>query len=133
MRDGIVRQWDSTDGEPIQLDSVRAPPTPPTNEQDLSDIRRRELEHQIQLQVDENGIEKPRGHTVSFHYNSGVENMHFGRTHPMKPWRLTLTKHLVMGYGLHYAMDNYEALPATKETVAMFHDPDYVDLLSKYV
>jgi len=49
----------------------------------------------------------------------------------MKPWRLTLTKHLVMGYGLQFAMDNYEALPATKETVATFHDPEYVDFLSR--
>lgn len=59
--------------------------------------------------------------------------MHFGRTHPMKPWRLTLTKHLVMGYGLQYAMDNYEALPASRETVEAFHDPEYVEFLSKYV
>lgn len=70
---------------------------------------------------------------MSYHYNKRVENMHFGRTHPMKPWRLTLTKHLVMGYGLQYAMDNYEALPASRETVEAFHDPEYVEFLSKYV
>ncbi|GAM83466.1 hypothetical protein ANO11243_014540 [Dothideomycetidae sp. 11243] len=81
--------------------------------------------------VEENGIERPKGYNVSFHYNRRVENMHFGRTHPMKPWRLTLTKHLVMAYGLQYAMDNYEALPASKDTVAEFHDPDYVDFLSR--
>ena len=51
----------------------------------------------------------------------------------MKPWRLTLTKHLIMGYGLQYAMDNYEALPASRETVEAFHDPEYVEFLSKSV
>lgn len=134
LRNGIVQQWTPNttfNGETTDHNPVQAPPTPPTNEQETLDLKRRELEYQIQLQVDEHGIERPKGHTVSFHYNSGVENMHFGRTHPMKPWRLTLTKHLVMGYGLQFAMDNYEALPASKETVEAFHDPEYVDFLSR--
>ena len=81
--------------------------------------------------VEEFGITKPKGHKVSFHYNSRVEDMHFGKTHPMKPWRLTLTKHLVLGYGLQYAMDTYEAVSAGKDQVRAFHDPDYVDFLAK--
>ncbi|KAF4552725.1 Histone deacetylase domain-containing protein [Elsinoe fawcettii] len=135
VRNGIVQQWEPTttprNGNSPLTRSNAALQTPPTTAEDEADMKRRELERLIQEQVEENGIERPKGYNVSFHYNRRVENMHFGRTHPMKPWRLTLTKHLVMGYGLQFAMDNYEALPASKETVAAFHDPDYVEFLSK--
>ncbi|GAB7357497.1 hypothetical protein MBLNU459_g0031t1 [Dothideomycetes sp. NU459] len=141
VRDGIVQQWEpslangATAGAAAAAGSKsngsRAPPTPPMNEADERALRHRELEQKIMQQVEENGIQRPQGYTVSFHYNRRVENMHFGRTHPMKPWRLTLTKHLVMGYGLQFAMDNYDALPASQETVAAFHDPEYVEFLSK--
>jgi histone deacetylase HOS2 len=89
------------------------------------------LNKKIMENVEEFGITKPKGHKVSFHYNSRVEDMHFGKTHPMKPWRLTLTKHLVLGYGLQYAMDTYEAVSAGKDQVCAFHDPDYVDFLAE--
>lgn len=134
VRNGIVQQWEPssshTNGATASTRNA-APPTPPENADDIAENKRRELEFQIQRQVDENGIERPKGHTVSFHYNRRVENMHFGRTHPMKPWRLTLTKQLVLSYGLQYAMDNYESLPASQETVRAFHDPEYVEFLSK--
>lgn len=136
-RNGIVQQWQPTFSRTNGTNgtthhhTAQAPPTPPINEEDEAEIQRRELEQQIMLSVEENGIERPKDYTVSFHYNRRVENMHFGVAHPMKPWRLTLTKHLVMGYGLQFAMDNYEALPATREAVETFHDPEYVDFLSK--
>lgn len=142
LRNGIVQHWEpnsntrasngitngTTNGT---RNHHHTPLTPPTNAEDEADYKRRELENLIQQQVEDNGIQRPKGYTVSFHYNRRVEEMHFGRAHPMKPWRLTLTKHLVMGYGLQFAMDNYEALPASQETVAMFHDPEYVDFLSR--
>ncbi|KAG8627288.1 hypothetical protein KVT40_004771 [Elsinoe batatas] len=135
VRNGIVQQWEPTttprNGNSPLTRSNTALQTPPLTAEDEADRRQQELSGLIQEQVEANGIERPKGYSVSFHYNRKVENMHFGRTHPMKPWRLTLTKHLVMGYGLQYAMDNYEALPASKETVAAFHDPDYVEFLSK--
>ncbi|KAI4726592.1 histone deacetylase [Aureobasidium sp. EXF-10728] len=135
MRDAIVQQWDPSrrpNGQPHLPHPTGAPPTPPLNDSEEEHAeRQRTLRDKIMQQVEENGIERPHGYTVSYHYNRRVENMHFGRTHPMKPWRLTLTKHLVMGYGLQFAMDNYDALPASKETVAAFHDQDYVDFLSK--
>lgn len=142
LRHDIVQQWDhpslhnsSTGANGLQngASHIQAPLTPPLNTDDEADAKRRHLEQKIMLQVEQNGIERPRGYNVSFHYNRRVENMHFGKTHPMKPWRLTLTKHLVMGYGLQFAMDNYEALPASQETVAAFHDEEYVDFLSKFV
>ncbi|KWU41401.1 histone deacetylase [Rhodotorula sp. JG-1b] len=53
--------------------------------------------------------------------------------HPMKPHRLTLTNHLVIGYGLHRQMDMYQPRPATKDELEMFHDQDYVDFLARWV
>lgn len=51
----------------------------------------------------------------------------------MKPHRLTLTNHLVVGYGLHKKMEMYQPRSATKEELAEFHDEDYVDFLSRWV
>ena len=107
------------------------PNTPPMTEEDERHWRNAELQAKIQHHVEEFGITRPAGPRVSFHYNCQVEDMHFGKTHPMKPWRLTLTKHLVLGYGLQYAMDTYEAVAAGKDQVRAFHDPDYVDFLSE--
>lgn len=75
------------------------------------------------------GITKPKGYNVSFHYNPEMEKHHFGQTHPMKPWRLTLTKSLVTSYGMNFAMDNYTARAATYEELTQFHTADYVDFL----
>lgn len=49
----------------------------------------------------------------------------------MKPHRLTLTNHLVMGYGLHKSMDVFQPRIASKEDLQAFHDADYVDFLSR--
>jgi histone deacetylase HOS2 len=81
--------------------------------------------------ADNYGIERPKDYTVSFHFNPAVESFHFGKTHPMKPWRLTLTKQLVLSYGLQFAMDLYVPPPSTKEMIAIFHSDDYLDFLSK--
>jgi len=90
-----------------------------------------EVEEMLMKEAETNGVEKPKGYTVSYHYNAHVENYHFGEKHPMKPWRLQLTKQLVLGTGLHYAMDNYRTLAATKEQLSLFHSRDYVDFLSQ--
>ncbi|KAH9902149.1 histone deacetylase phd1 [Xylariomycetidae sp. FL2044] len=78
----------------------------------------------------EYGITKPKGHTVSFHYNPEMEKHHFGQTHPMKPWRLTLTKSLVSAYGMNFAMENYTARAATYDELTSFHTNEYVDFLA---
>jgi len=77
----------------------------------------------------EAGITKPKGYNVSFHFNPEMEKHHFGVTHPMKPWRLTLTKSLVSAYGMNFAMDNYLARAATFEEMESFHSHDYLDFL----
>jgi len=51
----------------------------------------------------------------------------------MKPYRLTLTNHLVFGYGLHHRMQIYQPQIATKDELETFHDEDYIDFLSRSV
>ncbi|AGO13315.1 AaceriAFR172Cp [[Ashbya] aceris (nom. inval.)] len=67
---------------------------------------------------------------VSYHFNARVSQYHYGVRHPMKPFRLMLTDHLVSRYGLHKVMDLYETRAATKEEVLAFHAQDYVEFLS---
>lgn len=87
----------------------------------------------IRREAEQYGLEKPQGYNVSFHYNPHVEYHHFGSSHPMKPWRLTLTKQLVLAYGLEYTMDCYEPRPARFDELAVFHDREYLSFLSEYV
>jgi histone deacetylase HOS2 len=83
----------------------------------------------IKAEVEKNSIKRPKGYTVSFHLNPDIEKHYFGRTHPMKPWRLTLTNGLIMAYGMHYAMDTYKSRRATVEELEEFHTQDYLDYL----
>ncbi|KPI38801.1 putative histone deacetylase HOS2 [Cyphellophora attinorum] len=83
----------------------------------------------IEKEAEENQIARPKGYTVSWHSNPDVEDHHFGQTHPMKPWRLTLTKELVMSYGMHLAMDLYLSRAATQEELKAFHKDEYIDFL----
>jgi hypothetical protein len=94
----------------------------------LSDTEKQEV---IQREAEEYGMEKPQGYNVSFHYNPHVEYHHFGSSHPMKPWRLTLTKQLIMAYGLEYTMDLYEPRPATYDEICIFHDREYTQFLKQ--
>ena len=83
----------------------------------------------VRREVEANGIVRPKGYNVSFHLNPEIEKHHFGHTHPMKPWRLTLSKGLIMSYGMHSAMDTYFSRQATEEEMEDFHTKDYLEYL----
>jgi histone deacetylase HOS2 len=83
----------------------------------------------VRREVEENAIVRPKGYNVSFHLNPEIEKHHFGHTHPMKPWRLTLSKGLIMSYGMHAAMDTYFSRQATEEEMKDFHSGDYLEYL----
>lgn len=85
--------------------------------------------NRIEEEIARNGIERPKGYTVSWHSNPKAEAHHFGPTHPMKPFRLTLTKSLVMSYGMHEAMDCYLSRAATREELTDYHIDEYIDFL----
>jgi histone deacetylase HOS2 len=113
----IVKEW-ADNKEPVDVDAWRQ----------LSAGQRQFL---IERERDDNDIIRPKGYNVSFHYNARVEGHHFGSQHPMKPWRLTLTKQLVLSYGLQYAMDMFESRMATKKELAAFHSDEYLSFLEK--
>jgi histone deacetylase 1/2 len=56
---------------------------------------------------------------------------YYGPSHPMKPHRLKLAHHLILGYGLYKDMECYRPAPATAGELAAFHSDDYVQFLSK--
>lgn len=101
------------------------------NYQDFKMLTDAEKKDVIAREAEEHGLERPKGWNVSFHYNPHVEYHHFGSSHPMKPWRLTLTKQLVLSYGLEYTMDLFEPRPASFQDLAVFHDREYLAYLSK--
>lgn len=68
---------------------------------------------------------------VSYHFDPEVSQYHFGPYHPMKPFRLMLTDHLVISYKLYEKMDLYTPRRATREELLEFHSDDYIDFLSK--
>ncbi|KAI0136651.1 histone deacetylase [Xylariales sp. AK1849] len=96
-----------------------------------SDIENAVFENKAKRCAHEYGITKPKGYDVSFHYAPDMEKHHFGQTHPMKPWRLTLTKGLVASYGMQYAMDNYTTRAATYDELVDFHTTEYIDFLGR--
>jgi histone deacetylase HOS2 len=85
---------------------------------------------QVKNQILTSGIQRPKGYNVSWHSNPEIEKHHFGYTHPMKPWRLTLAKSLIVSYGMHAAMDTYVSRRATIEEMQDFHSQDYLEYLS---
>ena len=91
------------------------------------------LDEKVQHEILKNGITKPKGYTVSYHANPEVEKQHFGQTHPMKPWRLTLTNKIVLAYGMHEAMDLYLSRAATNQELEGFHTSDYIEFLQRYL
>ena len=83
----------------------------------------------VRREINDNGIVRPKGYDVSFHLNPEIEKHHFGHSHPMKPWRLTLAKGLIMSYGMHAAMNNYISRPATRDEMEDFHSKEYLEYL----
>ena len=83
----------------------------------------------VKNEILENSIARPKGYKVSWHSNPEIEKHHFGHAHPMKPWRLTLAKGLIMSYGMHAAMDTYVSRQATREEMEDFHSEEYLNYL----
>lgn len=68
---------------------------------------------------------------VSYYYDTDFQTFYFGQNHPMKPHRLAMTHHLVLGYGLQQHMEVFRPRMAHAAQLAQFHTPEYVEFLSK--
>ncbi|CAA15916.1 Histone deacetylase phd1 [Schizosaccharomyces pombe] len=74
---------------------------------------------------------RPQKKRVTYHLDEQVGNYHYGDKHPMKPHRITITNHLVMGYGLHNKMSVFSPRMATFGEMSEFHREDYLDFLKR--
>lgn len=68
---------------------------------------------------------------MSYHLDPDVGNYHFGENHPMKPHRVALTNHLILGYNLQEKLAIYAPRKATFEEISQFHSNDYLDFLRR--
>lgn len=66
---------------------------------------------------------------VAYFYDSEFATFYFGENHPMKPHRLAMTHHLVLGYELHRNMEVYRPRKACPAELAQFHAEDYISFL----
>ncbi|MGW3355684.1 acetoin utilization protein AcuC [Streptomyces bungoensis] len=60
-------------------------------------------------------------------WDEAVTGYDFGRSHPMDPVRLELTRKLVGAFGLDRAMEVVAAKPAGESTLRLVHREDYID------
>ena len=51
---------------------------------------------------------------ISYFYHAEVGSVYYGPNHPMKPHRLCMTHHLVMGYELHKKLEIYRPRNASE-------------------
>lgn len=58
---------------------------------------------------------------------------HYGKEHPMKPKRICMAHNLIVNFGLYKYLDVYVSRQASKEEMSKFHDPDYIEYLSKFI
>ncbi|KAK9815875.1 hypothetical protein WJX72_011119 [[Myrmecia] bisecta] len=68
---------------------------------------------------------------VAYFYDSDFGTFYYGSNHPMKPHRLCMTHHLVLGYGLHKELEVYRPRRAYPVELAQFHSEDYIDFLTR--
>ncbi len=67
---------------------------------------------------------------VSYFFDSKVPSHYYGPGHPMKPFRLQLTHHLLLAYGLYDHMDVIRPGVASRNELVQFHSPEFVDFLA---
>ncbi|KAG9510141.1 Histone deacetylase 3 [Fragariocoptes setiger] len=68
---------------------------------------------------------------VSYFWDPDVGNYHYGKHHPMKPHRLSVTHSLIMSYNLHTKMNIYRPYNASIMDMCRFHSDQYIDFLSR--
>ena len=61
--------------------------------------------------------------------DDAVSEVYYGANHPMKPPRIAMAHHLVVGYDLHQHMQVFRPRRATPAELAQFHTEDYVSFL----
>jgi acetoin utilization protein AcuC len=68
---------------------------------------------------------------TAFVYTDAYVQYEYSDTHPLKPYRLQLTRDLIRSYGLLGLPNSrvVETVPASREELETFHTPEYLDVL----
>jgi acetoin utilization protein AcuC len=68
---------------------------------------------------------------TAFVYTDAYTRYTYGDTHPLKPWRLRLTRELIDSYGLLHLSHSrvIETVPACRQELELFHTPPYLNVL----
>ncbi|GBG32289.1 Histone deacetylase [Hondaea fermentalgiana] len=66
---------------------------------------------------------------VSYFYDSEVGITQLSEGHPMRSKRITLTHHLIVGYGLYKYMDSFRPPLISAADMTKFHTDDYINFL----
>lgn len=68
---------------------------------------------------------------TAFIYNDAYAKFEYSETHPLKPYRLQLTRDLIQSYGLFDLSDSWmvETVPADRSELEQFHTRDYLEVL----
>jgi histone deacetylase 1/2 len=66
---------------------------------------------------------------VSYFYDSEIGNFHYGEGHPMKPHRVRMAHHLIVGYGLAAHFEVFRPPLIKQAEITRFHSDDYVNFL----
>uniref|UniRef100_A0AC35U3P3 Histone deacetylase n=1 Tax=Rhabditophanes sp. KR3021 TaxID=114890 RepID=A0AC35U3P3_9BILA len=68
---------------------------------------------------------------VSYYYDSAIGNFYYGQSHVMKPNRMRMTHHLLLGYGLYRHLNVFRPYAASFEDMNKFHTTDYLIFLKE--
>eukprot|EP01138_Halocafeteria_seosinensis_P005266 gb/GECG01005384.1/.p1 GENE.gb/GECG01005384.1/~~gb/GECG01005384.1/.p1 ORF type:complete len:420 (+),score=34.60 gb/GECG01005384.1/:1-1260(+) len=68
---------------------------------------------------------------VHYFYQGDVGHYYYGPGHPMKPQRMKMAHHLLLGYGLYRSLHVHRPHLATPEEMTLFHSDEYIDFLKR--
>ncbi|OIR57102.1 MAG: histone deacetylase 1 [Amphiamblys sp. WSBS2006] len=71
------------------------------------------------------------GSRVSYFYDDEIGNFNYGRSHPMKPYRIEMAHSLVVAYDIHEKMQIFRPPRATQRDMAKYHTDEYIEFLQK--
>mmetsp|Transcript_23268 Transcript_23268/g.41152 ORF Transcript_23268/g.41152 Transcript_23268/m.41152 type:complete len:440 (+) Transcript_23268:137-1456(+) len=66
---------------------------------------------------------------VAYFYDSEIGNFHYGEGHMMKPHRVRMAHHLIVGYGLAEQLEVFRPPLIKQAEITRFHSDDYVNFL----
>eukprot|EP00887_Chlorella_sp_A99_P001785 scaffold19.g1785.t1 len=70
-----------------------------------------------------------RKQKIAYYYDPEYTGFYYGADHPMKPMRMVMAHHLILGYGLNEHLEVYRPRRAQWDELASYHSEEYLSLL----